>query len=119
MYASGVIVSYCVSDITDVRYVINYDFPQCCEDYVHRVGRTARGNDVGTSYTFITNKDSKSVKGLIEILEESSQKVPDDLKALSYTGGRFQARGGLCRVEKGIFIGLCLIRVTVLKIIVL
>ena len=82
------------SDITDVRYVINYDFPQCCEDYVHRVGRTARGNDVGTSYTFMTNKDAKMVKNLIEILEESGQKVPDDLRALGHTGGKFGGRGG-------------------------
>jgi ATP-dependent RNA helicase DDX5/DBP2 len=74
-------------DITDVRYVINYDFPQSCEDYVHRVGRTARGDDVGTSYTFMTSKDAKNVRGLISILEESGQKVPEDLKSLSF-GGR-------------------------------
>lgn len=80
-------------DITDVRYVINYDFPQCCEDYVHRVGRTARGDDVGTSYTFMTNKDGKMVKNLIEILEESGQKVPDDLRALGHTNGKFGGRG--------------------------
>jgi len=80
-------------DITDVRYVINYDFPQCCEDYVHRVGRTARGNDVGTSYTFMTNKDGKMVKQLIDILQESGQKVPDDLRSLSFSGGKFGGRG--------------------------
>ena len=44
----------------------------------------------------MTSKDAKSVKGLIEILEESSQKVPEDLKALSYSSGRFQGRGGMC-----------------------
>ena len=82
------------SDITDVRYVINYDFPQSCEDYVHRVGRTARGDDVGTSYTFMTNKDGKMVKSLIEILEESGQKVPEDLRTLAQTSGRFGGRGG-------------------------
>ncbi|XP_063693300.1 uncharacterized protein LOC134825090 [Bolinopsis microptera] len=80
-------------DITDVRYVINYDFPQSCEDYVHRVGRTARGDDVGTSYTFMTNKDGKMVKSLIEILEESGQKVPEDLRTLAQTSGRFGGRG--------------------------
>jgi len=80
-------------DITDVRYVINYDFPQCCEDYVHRVGRTARGNDVGTSYTFMTSKDGKMARALIDILEESGQKVPEDLRALMHTGGKFGGRG--------------------------
>ena len=95
-YCTGQLVTMLIifSDITDVRYVINYDFPQCCEDYVHRVGRTARGDDVGTSYTFMTNKDGKMVKNLIEILEESGQKVPDDLRALGHTNGKFGGRGG-------------------------
>jgi len=76
-------------DIDDVRYVINYDYPQSEEDYVHRVGRTARGFQTGTSYTFFTNKDGRHARGLMAILEESGQKVPDDLKALCFMG-----RGG-------------------------
>ena len=77
-----------------MRYVINYDFPQSVEDYVHRIGRTARGNDVGTSYTFMTSKDGKSASALKDILLESGQKVPEDLQSLSMTGGRFGGRGG-------------------------
>ena len=34
-------------DIKDVRYVINYDMPGCCEDYVHRIGRTGRAGTTG------------------------------------------------------------------------
>ena len=67
--------------------MINFDFPQTLEDYVHRVGRTARGNDVGTSYTFMTGKDAKSARGLIEIMEESGQKVPESLRTLAMRGG--------------------------------
>lgn len=58
------------------------------------MGRTARANDVGTSYTFMTNKDAKMVKPLIDILDESEQKVPDDLRALANANPR-GGRGGI------------------------
>ncbi len=29
-------------DVDDIKFVINYDYPQCSEDYVHRIGRTGR-----------------------------------------------------------------------------
>jgi len=34
--------THALSDVTDIRYVINYDFPKNAEDYVHRIGRTGR-----------------------------------------------------------------------------
>ena len=51
------------SDISDVKFVINFDFPGQIEDYVHRIGRTARGsNATGTSYTFFTKDNAKVQK---------------------------------------------------------
>jgi superfamily II DNA/RNA helicase len=44
-------------DIPDVRYVVNYDVPKKSEDYIHRVGRTARGNKRGTAITLVTQFD--------------------------------------------------------------
>lgn len=44
-------------DIKDIKYVINYDFPQVIEDYVHRIGRTGRAGAKGTAYTFINDND--------------------------------------------------------------
>merc|ERR550539_192996 len=38
-------------DVDDIKFVINYDYPHCSEDYVHRIGRTARSNKSGTAYT--------------------------------------------------------------------
>ena len=47
-------------NISDVKFVINFDFPGQNEDYGHRIGRTARGKDgTGTSYTFFTKDNSK------------------------------------------------------------
>lgn len=57
----------------DVKYVINYDFPSNVEDYVHRIGRTGRSNNKGTSYTFFTSNNGAKVDELIAILNETNQ----------------------------------------------
>ncbi len=44
-------------DIEDIDLVINYDVPHDGEDYVHRIGRTARAASTGTAYTFISEKE--------------------------------------------------------------
>lgn len=44
-------------DITDIDLVINFDIPNDPEDYVHRVGRTARAESTGVALTFVTKKD--------------------------------------------------------------
>jgi superfamily II DNA/RNA helicase len=43
-------------DVKDVKAVINYDFPQSVEDYVHRIGRTGRAGAKGQAFTFLTSK---------------------------------------------------------------
>ena len=40
-------------DIPNVTHVINFDVPATYEDYVHRIGRTGRGNQTGTALTFV------------------------------------------------------------------
>jgi superfamily II DNA/RNA helicase len=46
-------------DVRDITHVINYDYPNNSEDYVHRIGRTGRAGAKGTAITFFTT-DSKS-----------------------------------------------------------
>jgi superfamily II DNA/RNA helicase len=43
-------------DIADVSHVINYDLPATYEDYVHRIGRTGRGNKKGKALTFVEKR---------------------------------------------------------------
>lgn len=69
-------------DVKDIKYVINYDFPSCCEDYVHRIGRTGRAGAQGTAYTFFTSANCRQAKELIEILQKTAQKIPDPLRAM-------------------------------------
>ncbi|KAI5149768.1 ATP-dependent RNA helicase DDX5/DBP2 [Enteropsectra breve] len=80
-------------DINDVKFVVNYDFPNTVDDYVHRIGRTARGSTAeGWSYTMVTDEDRGNVPKLIEILEEAKQTVPSELRSLC--GGRGGSRSG-------------------------
>lgn len=75
------------SDVKDIKFVINYDFPNNTEDYVHRIGRTARAGGTGTSYTFFTSKNARQARDLIQVLEEAKQDVPDRLRQMSAMGG--------------------------------
>lgn len=45
----------------DVKFVINYDYPNNSEDYVHRIGRTGRSHNTGTAYTLFTPNNSAKV----------------------------------------------------------
>ena len=63
-------------DVKDVGYVVNYDLPNTIEDYVHRIGRTARAGQNGDAYSLFTRKNIVIVKGLVKLLKEANQEVP-------------------------------------------
>jgi len=44
-------------DVTSISHIINYDIPQFCDDYVHRVGRTGRMGREGVAFTFVTPEE--------------------------------------------------------------
>jgi len=48
-------------DVTGISHIINYDIPQFCDDYVHRVGRTGRMGREGVAYTFVTPEEGKEL----------------------------------------------------------
>jgi ATP-dependent RNA helicase DDX5/DBP2 len=66
-------------DVKDINYVINYDFPGQMEDYVHRIGRTARAGTTGTAITFFTKDNARQARQLIDLLKEAKQEVPEKL----------------------------------------
>ncbi|KAJ6612241.1 P-loop containing nucleoside triphosphate hydrolase protein [Mycena sp. CBHHK59/15] len=80
-------------DVKDVGYVINYDFPNNCEDYIHRIGRTGRAGMTGTSYTYFTTDNAKSARELVGILKEAKAVVPPQLEEMAMYGGGGGGRG--------------------------
>ncbi|KAH0850059.1 hypothetical protein HID58_095835 [Brassica napus] len=74
-------------DVKDIRAVINYDFPNGVEDYVHRIGRTGRAGATGQAFTFFGDQDSKHASDLIKILEGADQKVPPQIREMAARGG--------------------------------
>lgn len=60
-------------DIPHIESVINYDLPQCPEDYIHRIGRTARAGASGTAVNLLTPKDNGKWKDIYKLLNPSAK----------------------------------------------
>lgn len=100
-------------DVRDITHVLNYDYPNNSEDYVHRIGRTGRAGAKGTAITFFTTEskfrfctehprwtclpryltsisstDSKQARDLVTILSEAKQQIDPRLaEMVRYSGG--------------------------------
>lgn len=70
-------------DVRDVKVVINYDFPNQIEDYVHRIGRTGRGGNKGASYTFLTPDKNRIARDLVKLMREANQTISPELSKLA------------------------------------
>lgn len=68
-------------DIDDIEMVINFDVPREAEDYVHRIGRTARADRDGKAVTFVSNDDFRRLAAIERLLEQpvARAEVPADL----------------------------------------
>lgn len=66
-------------DINDIRLVVNFDIPHDPEDYVHRIGRTARGtNGEGLAITFVSPEEQVGFQKIEEFLGKKIFKIPID-----------------------------------------
>ena len=63
-------------DIDDILMVINFDVPHDAEDYVHRIGRTARADRDGTAITFVNEKDVSRFMAIEHFLQKDVDKNP-------------------------------------------
>ncbi|AWM32946.1 DEAD/DEAH box helicase [Hymenobacter nivis] len=62
-------------DIDSLSHVVNYDIPRAAEDYVHRIGRTARAATKGTAITFISDQDQDRVVKIEKLIEREIPKL--------------------------------------------
>jgi len=63
-------------DVEGIDLVINFDSPGDPEDYVHRIGRTARAASTGTAITFINEKDQRKFAGIESLIQQEVKKLP-------------------------------------------
>ncbi|MEQ8245270.1 MAG: DEAD/DEAH box helicase [Fulvivirga sp.] len=83
-------------DIEDIELVINYDVPNDGEDYIHRIGRTARAASKGAAFTFVNEKEQRDFLQIEELLGAPvpKAKVPESLgEAPSYNPSRPKSKG--------------------------
>ncbi|WP_394354863.1 DEAD/DEAH box helicase [Hymenobacter armeniacus] len=86
-------------DIDSLSHVVNYDIPRAAEDYVHRIGRTARAATKGTAITFISDQDQDRVVKIEKLIERDieKQKITEQLglgEAPEFDPKRFAGLGG-------------------------
>lgn len=100
--------------------MLNYDYPNNSEDYIHRIGRTGRAGQLGTAITFFTTDsesqffypvwyalfanlavDSKQARDLVNVLQEAKQQIDPRLAEMTRYGGGGGGRFGGYRGRGG------------------
>ncbi|KAH8781476.1 ATP-dependent RNA helicase dbp-2 [Diaporthe sp. PMI_573] len=74
-------------DVRNITHVLNYDYPNNSEDYIHRIGRTGRAGQLGTAITFFTTDNSKQARDLVNVLQEAKQQIDPRLAEMTRYGG--------------------------------
>ncbi len=63
-------------DVEGIDLVVNYDVPHDAEDYVHRIGRTARASTKGTAITLVNQKDKRKLESIEKLIEKKIDRIP-------------------------------------------
>ena len=83
-------------DIDNIEIVVNYEVPKDAEDYVHRIGRTARAGASGLAITLINGFDVNGFGDIEKLIEKTIEKpaLPDGLKGPEYNLGEKRGKSG-------------------------
>ena len=77
-------------DIKNVMHVVNYDTPPTIDEYIHRIGRTARVGNAGLASTFFNSSSTGIARDVTKLLVECKQEVPEFLKRYVTSNMRFE-----------------------------
>ena len=91
-------------DIQDINLVVNFDVPGDAEDYVHRIGRTARANTTGVALTLINQDDVRKFMDIESMIEAEVQKIPlppEIGKGPEYVKSKYKSRKSYGNKRKG------------------
>ncbi len=82
-------------DIPHIEHVINYDLPQCPEDYIHRIGRTARAGAEGSAVNLLTSQDGLKWKAIQRLINPGAkvEHIPGGAPRSEHKGKKFGAGG--------------------------
>ncbi|XP_060081741.1 probable ATP-dependent RNA helicase DDX56 [Ylistrum balloti] len=92
-------------DFQNVSNVVNFDFPETVNAYIHRVGRTARGDNQGTALSFVSLKEMPLLEAVESSLSETSENgetvfKPYNFKMEEVEGFRYRAKDAMRAVTK-------------------
>merc|ERR1719161_2585509 len=73
-------------DVKTIRLVINFDPANNAEDYVHRIGRTARAGMTGTAVTLLLPNEAKKAADIADVMKKSGKPVPPELEDMASKG---------------------------------
>jgi len=92
-------------DISNVKFVVNFDLPTDINEYVHRIGRTGRAGNVGEAISFFNEKNRNIARELHDILNETSQEMPPFLvkmvEDMRHSHGSAKGRFGSSNSSRG------------------
>ncbi len=84
-------------DIPHIEHVINYDLPQCPEDYIHRIGRTARAGAEGAAVNLLTSQDGLKWNAIQRLINPGAPPERGPRSAHPKSGAHGGAKGGAAR----------------------
>jgi len=90
-------------DVKDIDLVINYDVPRDAEDYVHRIGRTARAEAEGVGITFINQDDMRAFSNIEKLIEKEiiKMKIPKEMGESPEYDPKYRSQRGRGRNNSG------------------
>ena len=95
--------------VPHIKYVINYDLPQCKEDYIHRIGRTGRAGEEGNAISFVNEDDRREMSVAVSYMKTNDSLDDEDADVKSfrsdYAGKKKRFGGGFSGGSGGGFRG--------------